>query len=237
VNVWAIVGAVVASVTAAAVIGAWKKLTSKTPRAELQPLDAVVHNGEYVGESVPDPSDPEWEATRQTEASKARIEIRLKNVGERRSVVTSAIVTIRKLLAVPPCGIGAALVVSASYDIVLPQDLQEAQSHEVPINQELGRDEADRFELSIGREFSDEEVGLRFIYQLDVAVRHNGSDKPIEVARVLIELPGVNMDQAQRWQPPSGCDHDTLKTYREAAQLEGVHSPELEGVFAAARMA
>jgi len=178
--------------------------------------------------------------TRQTDSSKARIEIRLKNEGEERSYLTSAVFTVRKLLRVAPCGIGAGIVVGGHYDVVLPRKASKDQTVELPINQQVAPDGVARFVFRVGRRFSNADTGRMFVYQLDVAVRHDGADDPTEVGRVLLLLPGSPaMDELNFDLPPTqrGCVQDTLDSFREAAQLEGIRSLQFERTLTAAKAA
>ncbi len=114
---------------------------------------------------MPDPSNPALTASRQTGDSKPRIEVRLQSTGNRRSVLTSALLTVRKEVVVEPCGLGAGLVLSGTYDIHLPNRAVEDQGVEVPIDQQLGPDEADRFAFNLGLEGPAKDFGLTLVYQ------------------------------------------------------------------------
>lgn len=239
-NVWPVlIGPIVVALTIAGVLALVKTLTSKEPEPELQGLDPVVHNGPATFESVPAPSDPKLSASRQSDESKARIEIRLKNNGDRSATLTSAVFTIRKQIVVTPCGLGAGLAVSASYDVILPRRAEQGEAVEVPINQQIGPDEADRFVFRVGPEFSERDLGLTLIYQLDVAVEHDGSDEPAEVGQALVAFPGSPEPERIKYtlpqgldNPPPECAQDTLNKLREAAQLDGVRSPEFQSILA-----
>jgi len=238
-NPWVVIGPIVVALTIAGVTAGVKALTAKEPQSELQAFDPVVENPTGSYEGVPDPSDPTQTASRPTDASKARIEVRLQNNGNRRSVLTSAILTVRKQVVVTPCGLGAGLAVSATYDVVLPRRPADGQTVEVPIDQQLGPDEADRFVFSVGAEFAGGvDLGLVLIYQLDVAIRHDGSEKPTDVGRVVVALPGSPPDfvlPRDISSPQPGCEQDSLNEFREAAQLDGVRSPQLQRILASAQ--
>jgi hypothetical protein len=237
-NVWAVViGPIVVGLTIAGVIALVNSLTSKEPEPELQGLDPVVHNG-IAKFRYSNPATPTLGTSHQTDESKARIEIRLKNNGDQRTYLTSAIFTVRKQIVITPCGLGAGVPISGSYEVVLPRRSAPGEKVEVPIDQQIGPDEADRFVFRVGPELSERDLGLTLVYQLDIAVRHDGSDEPAGVGQAVIALPGSPRDFILPsdivGRPPTGCAQDTLNKLREAAQLDGVRSPEFQSVLASA---
>jgi hypothetical protein len=241
-NPWAIIGPIIAALTVAGVTAVVTGITSSEPAGELQGFDPVVANPAVNYEGVPDPSNPALTASRQTDDSKPRIEVRLQNIGNRRSVLTSAILTVRREVVVAPCGLGAGLLVSATYDVLLPNRAAEGQAIEVPINQQLGPDEADRFTFNLGLEDPAKDFGLTLVYQLDIAVRHDNSDKPVDLGRVVVALPGTPrpdtldyMLQGLSINPEEACVQDFFNKLGQVSQLDGVRSPELESLLAAAR--
>jgi hypothetical protein len=241
-NPWAIIGPIIAALTVAGVTAAVTGLFSSEPAGELQGFDPVVANPAVNYEGVPDPSNPALTASRQTDDSKPRIEIRLQNIGNRRSVLTSAILTVRREVVVAPCGLGAGLLVSATYDVLLPNRAAEGHTVEVPIDQQLGPDEADRFAFNLGLEDPAKDFGLILVYQLDVAARHDNSDTPVDLGRVVVALPGTlppdtldYMRQQLSTNPEEPCAQDYLNQVGQVSQLDGVRSPELESLLATAR--
>ena len=198
----------------------------------------MVANPTINYEGLPDPSDPANTASRQTEDSKPRIEVRLQNTGNRRSVLTSAILTVRKEVVVTPCGLGAGLLLSTTYDVRLPNRAAEGQTVEIPIDQQLGPDEADRFAFNLGLEDPAKDFGLTLVYQLDVAVRHDNSDKPVDLGRVVVALPGSPPPEytlpAEFLSAEEPCEKDVLNKLGQVQQLDGVRSPELQSLLAAA---
>lgn len=233
-NLWiVIIGPIVVGVAIAGINGAFKGLTSEEPGPEIEALEPVVHNGASDYESINIPNS-DFIGSRQTDRSRARVEVRLRNTGERRTVITDAVVTIRKLIAVPPCGVGGGIEVSNTYEVVLSRHAADGDSVEFPINQQIAPDGVDRFVFTVGHDYED--AGLIFVYQLDLAVRHDNEKEPSEVGRVLIALPGApTTDRLYLDSPPAqrGCGQDVIDSLREAAQLEGVRSPQLERALTA----
>lgn len=226
-----IIGPIVVGLALAGISGAFKSFTSEEPNPEIEAFEPVVRNGASEHESVDIPNS-DFVGTRRTDRSRARVEIRLRNTGERRTVITGAVVTIHKLIAVPPCGVGAGIEVSNTYDVVLPRHAADGTSMEFPINQQIAPDEVDRFVFTVGQHLYAGEA----VYQLDLAVRHDNEADPSEVGRVLIALPGAPTSALGYLDDPPGprdCGDEVIDSLREAAQLEGVRSPQLERALTA----
>ena len=225
-NLWVvIIGPIVVGLAIAGISGAFKGLTSEDPGPAIEALEPVVRNGASDHEIINVPNS-DFTGSRQTDRSRARVEVRLRNTGERRTVITDAVVTISKLIAVPPCGLGGGIEVSNTYDVVLPRHAADGDSVEFPINQQIAPDGVDRFVFTVGH---DHDAG-QVVYQLDLAVRHDNEKEPSEVGRVLIALPGAPTTARLYLDDPPGprdCGDEVIDSLREAAQLEGVRSPQL----------
>jgi hypothetical protein len=206
-------------------------------RPLLAALPPVVHNGEMESDAVP--AGENLTASLQTEASKPRVEVRLHNTGTRRSVLTSARFTITDFARITPCGLGAGLVASARYDVVLPIAPHSGQVIETPINQQLGPDQADRFVFRLGVGNAIEKIlGETLVYELRVAVVHDNESKPVGVGRVVVALPGaVPPDFLQAFNAPGtdDCVQDPPPAARRALRFEGSRSPEVDEMFGALR--
>lgn len=117
-------------------------------RPSLESLPPVVRNGTFEAVGVQIGSGET--ATGHLDASKARIEVRVHNTGTRRAVLTSARFTINDYARIVPCGLGAGLVASARYDVVLPVDPSPGEAVEVPTSESVALGEQ---MLSPGRGF------------------------------------------------------------------------------------
>jgi hypothetical protein len=227
----AIIAPIVVGLAIAAITGAFKGIASETPGPEIEALEPVVHNGASEHEIVDVPNS-RFVGSRQTDRSRARVEVRLRNTGERRTFITDAVVTIRKMIAVPPCGVGGGIEVSNTYDVVVPRHATDGDSVGFPINQQIAPDGVDRFVFTVGHDRDAGEV----VYQLDLAVRHDNEKEPLEVGRVLIALPGAPTTYRSYLGSPAaqqGCGGGVIDSLREAAQLDGVRSPQLERALTA----
>ena len=200
-------------------------------RPLLEALPPVVQNGEMESDAIPAAND--LTASRQTDASKPRVEVRLHNTGTRRSVLTSARFTITDFARITPCGLGAGLVASARYDVVLPIAPRPGQVLETPINQQLGPDEADRFVFRLGVGNAIEEIlGETLVYELRVAVLHDNESKPVDVGHAVVALPGAPPTDVMESLAPTCTDVPT-PAVRRVLDFKGARSAELDQALAA----
>lgn len=198
---------------------------------KLQTLPPIVDNPllkyrNFVLSSGPNKG---WSAAQQTEASKARIEIRLHNLGAQRSVLTSAKFTIERLAIIRPCGQGASLPVTGRYDVSLPE--QAGPTVEVPIDQQIGPDQADRFTFRIiSQAYFQRHTADVLVYQLRVSVMHDDSPSPLDVGEVVVAVPGVPTIMRPAYFAVPGratCVPAPPATQRIAASFLGARSAEL----------
>jgi hypothetical protein len=208
--------------------------SSEAKKTDLQALPPVVQNPRRENESagkVRSGPAKGAEAFRQTNASKPRVEIRLHNLGTQRADLTSARFTIRRFATIRPCGQGAAVVVSAQYDVTLPE--RAGATVEVPIRQELGADEVDDFAFRItSRNYDRQHAADVLVYELDVSVMHDNSPDPLPVGRVVVAIPGApdvgGFNPGFRVPGQSACPMRPPPEQRAAATFDGVMSPELD---------
>jgi len=203
---------------------------SHNKAAELQPLAPVVENPvrRYAGDVVKSGPNKGLTAFHQTDGSKPRVEIRLHNVGNQRAVLTSARFTVRRFAIVSPCGQGAALFVSRKYDVTLPEGA--GRTVEVPIDQQLGPDQADRFVFRLTAQGYKRHIADALVYEIDVSVMHDNSPKPLRVGRVVIAIPGaLEPDRLSGFNANGDqCPKRPPDEQRMAATFTGVRSPELD---------
>ena len=237
---WQVLSAPLILLVAGAGITAWMsggKDEKEPKRPLLEGLPPVVQNGQVESDAIP--AGDNLTASRQTDASKPRVEVRLHNTGTGRSVLTSARFTITDFVRITPCGLGAGLVASARYDVVLPIAPRSGQVLETPINQQLGPDQADRFVFRLGVGNAIEEIlGETLVYELRVAVVHDNAPDPADVGRVVVALPGaVPPDFLEAFTAPgtNDCVEDPPPAVRRALQFRGVRSPEVDEMFEALR--
>jgi hypothetical protein len=206
-------------------------------RAQLKPLPLLVVNGKAGFEGVRlQTASGNFVASRQTDASKPRIHVRLHNTGGRRSVLTSALFTVKRFVRIVPCGLGGGLTASARYDLVLPSSPRAGQVIEVPINQQLGADEADRFVFRVGSSKAADDIGLILVYELGIGVRHDGASQPLDVGTAVVALAGTP-DESLQFRKGGVCAKAPSGAEARAALFQGAHSSELEAFFSLIRSA
>jgi hypothetical protein len=207
----------------------------------LEALPAVVINPREDFDFVMVASGPNkgQQASRPTDRSKPRIEIRLHNAGTRRTVLTSARFAVRRFAVIPGCGRGSGLELSASYDVTLPD--RAGAAVEVPIDQQLGPDEADRFAFRLTAAHRDDRHAAQdLFYELDVSVRHDNDPEPLKVDRVVVALPGAPIAQDARFFSVPGtrsCSRTPPRQQLVATTFAGTRSAELDAFLDALRAA
>jgi hypothetical protein len=117
----------------------------------------------------------------------AALDIKLHNVGDRRSVIKRAVLRIQKFTTLPICLSQGGLGVSATYGVTLPERSAEGQAIEVPLSQQLGPDEADRFKLDLHVRNPDD-LKLYF-YWVDVTLVRDAESRPISLGKAIVTLP------------------------------------------------
>jgi hypothetical protein len=241
-NPWQLLIAPIIVGAVAAGVGVLTREDEPEKRVALKGLPPVVINpAEQVEPGAPIESGRQKGVRpgRQTEASKPRIEIRLHNTGTRRAVLTSAVFTVRRRSVFHPCGEGSGLLVSTRYDVTLPD--REGASVEVPIDQQLGPDEADRFAFRV----TAPGVLTRFqgdtlIYELDVGVRHDDDPAPLHVGRAVVAIPGTPEPSVKYSFPVAGgsaCVETPPPEQIAPTTFTGARSSELDAFLEALRRA
>lgn len=125
------------------------------------------------------------------------LDIKLLNSGSRRSVIKRALVSIRKFSLIEVCfSQGGGLDVSATYGLTMPVHPTPGQEMEVPLSQEIGPDEADRFKLDLRLPKAAMQVGRNldggrlFVYHIGVDLVRDRESKKVNAGEAVIALPG-----------------------------------------------
>jgi hypothetical protein len=189
----------------------------------------VVRNPLPAGEDVGD-------GERQTDASKPALDVTVRNSGDEGTVLHRARFTVRGFGVLGYCGdgAGAALQVSAEYDVEVPLDPRVGDWIDAPIRHTLGSDEADRFAFRFGNpELGPTDI-IGFVYLLDVELVHGLDERSLDVGSVLISVPGIPSLEAVgpgEYADP-GCVAENRALLDQLLAGEPARSPELDELAA-----
>jgi hypothetical protein len=162
-----------------------------------------------------------------------QVEVTLHNRGTRRAVLTNATLRVRDAVRLPLCFTQGYLAISQSYQARVPRDVKRGDSIDVPINQQLGADEADRFAFSLGVPEEAEErrkpgaTPHIYVLGMDILVREGAGAAPTKIGSVVIALPNVPSETEFYW-----GRFLAEKTVDELTELFGTPGFETDQVFA-----
>jgi hypothetical protein len=131
------------------------------------------------------------------------LELLLHNAGRGRSVVSGARIEVLRVDPLPLCFAQGELPLSGHYGAQLSTEAKPGEVVEVPLHQQLGTDEADRFEIVLGltseEESSSGELPGLYLFELDVSLEHDGAQPPLRLGRALVSLPALPPSGAYYW--------------------------------------
>lgn len=112
-------------------------------------------------------------------------EVTLHNTGDQRSIITQVILTVRRFEDLPFCNSQGAVPLTGNYGVVIPINPAPGEVIRVPISQQAGPDQADRFEvrLQISRNAETEDA---FLYQFDIAFLHDTDAQALEAGKIVL---------------------------------------------------
>lgn len=207
--------------------------------AQLEPVDLIVHNEPFSS---------------QFPQGQSRLEMLIHNAGDGRSVVSRARIEIRRLDPLPICFTQGGLALSESYDAQLPASAEPGDVVEVPLHQQLGPDQADRFtiDLSVLPDETEEFSGY-YLFELQVSLLHDGEPRPLDVGKALVSIPvppgseafltkpsAESMDEAfntqgepvnQFWASEMACWRSNAKLFERALAGDAARSPQLDAAL------
>jgi hypothetical protein len=171
--------AVVVGVIALIVGGGGRESTAPS-LANIEPVDLVVHDNK-LGEPPP------------------RLEILLHNTGGKLVVISRARIAIRRVGSVRQCVSQGDLPLSTTYAATLPAGAAPGDVVEVPLHQQLGADEADRFAITLGvrakpgtSEYAihgEPALAGAYLFELSISLVSDEGGRPLDVGRALVSLP------------------------------------------------
>jgi hypothetical protein len=177
------------------------------------------------------------------------MEFTIHNTGGRRGIVEEALFTVEDMISVHPCTGGGMVELSAEYDLLLPFDAEEGDRLTVPVSQQVGPDEADRFAINARL---DEAAGETIkLFRLDVKLIVDGAAEDIEAGTVVFPLSDSPADEwimywggeqtivNQQYIAQQGaegsvgieeCLDENTQMLHDFLQAPGEHSPSLERI-------
>lgn len=182
------------------------------------------------------------------------LEVLLHNAGGQRSVVSGARIEILRVDPLPLCFSQGDLQLSGHYDAQLSTDAEPGDVVEVPLHQQLGSDEADRFEIALGLSGEEESSSSDlYLFELDVSLEHDGAQPPVGLGRALVSLPMLpppgayywardtgsslkrymisgNASVQETWGPPMSCWLANTETLRRVLAGSAARSPQMDAI-------
>ncbi|MEU5155651.1 hypothetical protein [Glycomyces sp. NPDC021274] len=117
----------------------------------------------------------------------ASMEFTIHNTGSSRGIVEEAVFTVEEVITVVPCVGGGIVELSAEYDLLLPSRAEKGDQFTVPVSQQVGPDEADRF--AINARLDQAAMGFETLFRLDVQLVVDGPAEDLAVGTVIVSLP------------------------------------------------
>jgi hypothetical protein len=130
----------------------------------------------------------------------AHLEVILHNRGGTRAVVDEAIVKVDRVFAVKRCASQDDIPLSETYGLVLPHHAQST-SHVVPLHDQVGPDEIDRFALSVSTHLSNRDPATYYLFRLSLELGNDSPRSPLPIGNALIALPIVPDQGEYFWTP------------------------------------
>lgn len=189
-----------------------------------------------------------------------QIEVTLHNTGTGLAVLESATIAVRRVAALKQCFSSGVIPLGGTYTVPLPANPRAGEVIQAPLHEQVAANTADRFQLSLGTPDKNTASTINLL-QLDVAIAHDRSSRPIRLGSVLIAAPVVprpdgyfmtrrqlspgNIESESQVLPDTGhslyeelapCWRANRLRLKEMVALEGVRSSALQAATAEAIM-
>jgi hypothetical protein len=135
-----------------------------------------------------------------TQVNKQQVEVSVLNTGSTRTLIKSATLRVLRVFSLPICASEGELPPSATYEATLPSRIAGSRTVvHVPIHDQAGPDEADRFVISLGSpQVANERFTLR-VYQVALSITDGPGNRVTPVGKFLISLPFLPSEGEQYW--------------------------------------
>jgi len=128
----------------------------------------------------------------------AVLDISVQNKGTARVVLRRAVVKVERFTTIHVCNTQGELEVTGEYDLSLPSPAEVGYTASKKVNQQVGPDEADRFQIRLQNKDIKKVHKVSF-YSLDVTIETNGSPAFIHAGKAMIALPLVPSNNDGGW--------------------------------------
>jgi hypothetical protein len=141
------------------------------------------------------------------------------------------------------------------YGLQIPADSNAGDVLELPLHQELGPDEADRFAIALSTKPLPTEPGSVYLFELTLSLRNDGPNSDLAAGRALIALPELptvgeyywgtgtaemlrtwskseHFSARQMWGESMPCWRTNTHVLRRALSVEAVRSSNLNQIAA-----
>ena len=168
-----------------AVVGSMVPSPSSPATSGVRAIDLVVRDSQRSGKYASQGED-EW--------TQPSAEITVHNRGTRRSVINRVIMTVEDSLTIEQCEAeGGPIAVSATYDVLLPLKPHDGAVLQVPVSQQQGADEADRFAIRFGTPQPERRTTIH-IYQVRFQLIADGGEAKLPVGTAIIAVPHAPLE-------------------------------------------
>lgn len=162
------------------VLGAVLTWWLNRPSTKLEVVALVVEEGQYLAD----------EGTFKPPA----IQLSVRNIGQQVSVVTGVRLQVLDYAYLPFCQSGGGeLLVSGTYDLLLPEDPEVNHAAFVDVAQSIEPNGADRFQVRVQAPLDMVPEGT-YRYRLRVSLLRDGESDPLEAGVAVIESPLLRQD-------------------------------------------
>ncbi len=207
-----------------AVLGVALTWWANRPETHIEVVSLTVEEGETV----------EGETPGEYEFVPPRVQVALRNVGDQVSVVTGAQLEVLDHAYFEICEAGGALVVSRTYDVLLPLDPEPGQVLNVDVAQELEPDKADLFEFAMQTP-EPENVSGTHVYRLQISLTRDGGAEVLDAGVVIVGAPvlavetlWVTAEELSYPGPVGDCYRQLRREYQRVQGWQGKKSQEFD---------
>jgi hypothetical protein len=120
---------------------------------------------------------------------RARVEVTLHNMGNRRVVIDRADVEVRDVYELRRCASQDDIPISRSYGLPLPIEAKTGDVFSAPLHQQVGPDEADRFSIAMSTKPPANNPASLFLFKIDLSLQTNAPKPGLPLGDAVIGLP------------------------------------------------